>query len=1561
MRRDLSIKTGSMAGTSDFRVLASIKKGFVPSLDAVTYKTRVKRVLRTLHAGRTGGFEYELARILSDAVERVGCIHSVGIAVLEYENEDKLLLTVTFDGAWESYVRIIWQKVARLLDVVFCNTEGYVIGYENSYEKWGVWLKQAQSEASFLYAVPGLTVDDTRYLKMEERVYRRKAGDLAESRVTEIRIPTTEEIAEQSIFASDDGLYGIDPSNAGFSMPIRIEEAGRPAFRQGVRSVVGLYRLADVYPPNTHDGIILHRAAHELLPEFNRMLHDGSTYSQGLRRALDRFPEAMRWILRAPDEPEVRTGLPVSLPKDPPLQDPANVQGGILQSYPDFDHGCLLLLQFASPEGLAALLNSLSVTWQSNPPGSDGIATNIAFTAEGLRAAGLSDDEMRELPDEFIQGMERRAGLLGDLRINHPRRWRLPAANWRDGVNARDIGQDDPSPRIDLSAVHAVVQVRLKAPGPDPAVAPRDQLMAVMQALVATHSDIKPLSLQWMQRQRNLKGDFEEHFGFVDSNSDPVLSRVKAGDIFPNQIHLGELLCGYPNLADKESPLAGTPARVQALLQDGSFLVIRKLRQDVAVLDKSLDNAVTQTTAAGHPMTRIELKAKMMGRWPGDSDTPGEPLADAEPHSNDFNFVNDPHGAVCPFHAHIRRANPRTDPAKGSRPPRIVRRGMSYGAPLNRQEADPQKRQESFEQERGLIFMAYNSSLGEQFEVVQRWLNGGNSSASYSGQSDPLSGIAEPGRLRHFRFEDQGTTIRMELDGSDKLHDEPHPYVRLEWGAYLFAPSKAALAGLQARAAAQGKRCPIAWSAENGEKMIVRLRELEHRLSQAEAVEAWKTALEDPDAATDFTNASIWAAIRDHHGGVLRTPYGILVADRDMVHEVFADPQRRLSITGYLPRMRRSFGVLYLGLDPDQEGRPYERESEVSNRAIMALEPHYSFEQARESTRVALQKLVDQAIHDAKEDRETQWDLTLDVRELLDPLLADFCEEWFGLSPDGSYFNRAGYRWDWKQEDPPNYPGHFLSPSRYIFQPHPGPEVELFGARHGVAVRDAMIKFLTQFGPTITAPVTRAVLNSPQGKADIGFAARTIAGAMMGFIPTVEGNLRRILNEWLRDGTLWSLRARYADTKATDYTDALNRLGGDFIPAMQLRAVPELIWRTAVVSHTLGAGPHQIDVSPGDIIVAGAVSATQQNLERGCRDLYHAFGGNRRMASHPTHACPGADPAIAVMIGFFSALVESPLRLRVGPGPLTLSLDGRVPSPVGAPLDRVIALSPPKIDVLTLDRLPGALTTDAHAFQIRDANLLRSATTTQLAAIGDSWLWVYIFWHDLVDGLRNYKVRSFSSGGRTLAEMANDSNLEAVTKYLKNPGANPPKALLLGGGGNDVHHQDETTQDPPALARMLQPGPEPLKEDEVHKFIDIELAGYYKKIIDNVRQTTNIPIIIHAYDHPIPDGSSIPGISGPWLQPIFIRCGIDTRTTAGLAVGRSVMKRLIDRLNTVAATFADPARKIYHVNLTGTLAAHYGAPENYQTDWRNELHPNDDGFDRLADVIAAKLHSLGIG
>ncbi len=107
MRRDQTFKTASIAGASDLTIVAPIKKGLVPALDAITYKTRVKRVLRLLHLGRTAAHEYEIGRVLSDAVERVGKIHSIRIAILE--PEDKVLLVVTFDGAWESYIRVIWQ------------------------------------------------------------------------------------------------------------------------------------------------------------------------------------------------------------------------------------------------------------------------------------------------------------------------------------------------------------------------------------------------------------------------------------------------------------------------------------------------------------------------------------------------------------------------------------------------------------------------------------------------------------------------------------------------------------------------------------------------------------------------------------------------------------------------------------------------------------------------------------------------------------------------------------------------------------------------------------------------------------------------------------------------------------------------------------------------------------------------------------------------------------------------------------------------------------------------------------------------------------------------------------------------------------------------------------------------------------------------------------------------------------------------------------------------------------------------------------------------------------
>jgi hypothetical protein len=409
--------------------------------------------------------------------------------------------------------------------------------------------------------------------------------------------------------------------------------------------------------------------------------------------------------------------------------------------------------------------------------------------------------------------------------------------------------------------------------------------------------------------------------------------------------------------------------------------------------------------------------------------------------------------------------------------------------------------------------------------------------------------------------------------------------------------------------------------------------------------------------------------------------------------------------------------------------------------------------------------------------------------------------------------------------------------------------------------------------------------------------------------------------------------------------------------------VPELIWRTATVSHTMGEGPHQVTVNPGDIVVAGAISAAQQNLQEGNQDLSPAFGGNRRLKDHPTHACPGRDPAFAVMIGFFSALVESPLALRAGPAPLTLAVDGRLPPP----------------DEVFNSRLRATVSPDqAHQGKPDEASSRRSSgTATPLLAIGDSWLfdqWDREFGVEranLTKSLRKLGYRDIGSGtceitsaGRLLTGMTRTPFLRDLTNYLADqPGMT---AILVGAGCNDLV-AGLPGQAP--LYRMLKPlgeGDNPLDEAEVSSFIDGTLSKCYDTVIKTLTANSKIPVIIHGYDHPIPDGRGDKVLidpSGPWLLPSFEARGYDiTHNSQRLPLASEVMRRLFDRLNAaikkVAAAYPNRA---YYVDLAGTLAKKYKDADKYTLLWANELHPNEQGFDLLAALVAKQLKDLRIG
>jgi deferrochelatase/peroxidase EfeB len=150
--------------------------------------------------------------------------------------------------------------------------------------------------------------------------------------------------------------------------------------------------------------------------------------------------------------------------------------------------------------------------------------------------------------------------------------------------------------RIELSAVHVVVQLRINdADTSAELIAPLRKKIAAWEAA----GGVRILSVQPLRRYVKpvpyaQKPQPREHFGFADGDGQPVIDPQKAGKVYRNQVQLGELLLGYPNEADQAPGHAAVRAGL-SWLRNGTFLVIRKLKQDVAALEEAVRKASADT------------------------------------------------------------------------------------------------------------------------------------------------------------------------------------------------------------------------------------------------------------------------------------------------------------------------------------------------------------------------------------------------------------------------------------------------------------------------------------------------------------------------------------------------------------------------------------------------------------------------------------------------------------------------------------------------------------------------------------------------------------------------------------------------------------------------------------------------------------------------------------------------------------------------------------------------------------------------------------------------------
>jgi hypothetical protein len=407
----------------------------------------------------------------------------------------------------------------------------------------------------------------------------------------------------------------------------------------------------------------------------------------------------------------------------------------------------------------------------------------------------------------------------------------------------------------------------------------------------------------------------------------------------------------------------------------------------------------------------------------------------------------------------------------------------------------------------------------------------------------------------------------------------------------------------------------------DGSGLIDTLKTVERKAAES-ASTLWGMML---DHLSDNHAKAVAARKVDPEGGVARTPDGVVVTSKELVMQVFLNAEGNYSVSGYQERMSKSIGPIYLGMD---WGPEYEKLSTAANAAIGRVTRKEAFEFALKETRTALAALPDPG--------------AIDIQAISDTVLAAVCAHWFDV-PDGEFVKAGGFRLS-NIFPPGRCPGDYTPPSAYIFHPDPDVLLTFLGQRTGQILREAVGKLVATrrgAGNPPQGALSRAFFDIfPNSPADDDLLARVIIGAMMGMLPTVNGNLVATVKTWQKSQTLLVLHAKLKSSSQTDeFLRAHEVIEQPLSETMQMMPTPDAVWRTAVKEHTLGI-KNPVQVHPGDKIYISIIQAMQEDLRAGITDVCPVFGGNRRASPHPTHACPGFEMAMGVLLGITTAVVE---------------------------------------------------------------------------------------------------------------------------------------------------------------------------------------------------------------------------------------------------------------------------------------------------------------------------------
>ena len=296
-----------------------------------------------------------------------------------------------------------------------------------------------------------------------------------------------------------------------------------------------------------------------------------------------------------------------------------------------------------------------------------------------------------------------------------------------------------------------------------------------------------------------------EHFGYVDGVSQPLFF-ADEWETYKTDNNIGsDEDIKFDPRADKGIVLLKDPFGQGDDNALGSYFVFRKLEQNV----KGFKLAESQLA------DRLELAE-------GDDERAGAMLVgrfeDGTPVQLDFreglinnsvlnNFAYDPADASkCPYHAHIRKVNPRFDPVKKEDVQvninhMMARRGIPFGTRTD--EPNDGHIYNKPEKDVGLLFMSYQKSITNQFEFIQKnWANSPNQPTIDPDDTDGPN--AEVVGIDPVIGQIKGGQNRISIGEFAKTWRDPESmkeasfeqFVTMKGGGYFFAPSMSFLENL---------------------------------------------------------------------------------------------------------------------------------------------------------------------------------------------------------------------------------------------------------------------------------------------------------------------------------------------------------------------------------------------------------------------------------------------------------------------------------------------------------------------------------------------------------------------------------------------------------------------------------------------------------------------------------------------------------------------------------------------------------------------------------------------